>query len=43
MAGSISTLLNTVGWDGVTPIEGNRRALFGGNRNLVRRRPVTCW
>ena len=29
----VGSLLNTVGWDGVTPIERNRCSLFGGNVN----------
>ena len=32
-----STLQNAVGWDGITPIDGNRNALYGGNTNRTRR------
>ncbi len=32
-----ATLQNAVGWDGVTPIRGNRCSLYGGNTNRVRR------
>lgn len=32
-----ATLQNAVGWDGLTPISGNRCALYGGNRNQVER------
>jgi non-lysosomal glucosylceramidase len=32
-----ATLQNAVGWDGVTPIAGNRNPLYGGNVNRVRR------
>ena len=31
------TLQNAVGWDGVTPIAGNRNPLYGGNTNRARR------
>jgi non-lysosomal glucosylceramidase len=34
-----ATLQNAVGWDGVTPIEGARCSLFGGNVNRLERRP----
>ena len=33
------TLQNAVGWDGITPIAGNRNPLYGGNTNRVRRSP----
>ena len=33
------TLQNAVGWDGVTPIAGNRNPLYGGNTNRLRRSP----
>lgn len=33
-----ATLQNAVGWDGVTPIDGNRCSLYGGNVNRVRQR-----
>ena len=33
-----ATMQNAVGWDGVTPIAGNRCATYGGNVNRVRRR-----
>lgn len=33
-----AALQNAVGWDGVTPIAGNRCPLYGGNVNRVRRR-----
>jgi Glycosyl-hydrolase family 116, catalytic region/beta-glucosidase 2, glycosyl-hydrolase family 116 N-term len=36
----VGTLLGTVGWDGVTPIEGNACPLFGGNTATVDRRPT---
>jgi uncharacterized protein (DUF608 family) len=29
---------NAVGWDGLTPIDGNRNPLYGGNTNRVRHR-----
>jgi non-lysosomal glucosylceramidase len=32
-----AALQNAVGWDGVTPILGNRCSLYGGNTNRVRR------
>ena len=32
-----AALQNAVGWDGVTPISGNRCSLYGGNTNRVRR------
>ena len=31
-----ATLQNAVGWDGVTPISGNRSPLYGGNVNRLR-------
>lgn len=31
-----ATLQNAVGWDGITPIEGNRCPLYGGNVNRLR-------
>jgi uncharacterized protein (DUF608 family) len=31
----IASLQNAVGWDGVTPIQGNRCGLYGGNENTV--------
>src|SRR5829696_4791878 len=34
-----ATLQNAVGWDGLTPISGNRTPLYGGNTNRVRRSP----
>jgi uncharacterized protein (DUF608 family) len=34
-----ATLQNAVGWDGLTPISGNRNPLYGGNTNRVRRSP----
>ncbi len=34
-----ATLQNAVGWDGLTPIAGNRCPLYGGNTNRLRRRP----
>jgi non-lysosomal glucosylceramidase len=33
-----AALQNAVGWDGLTPITGNRCPLYGGNANRVRRR-----
>ncbi len=33
-----AALQNAVGWDGVTPIRGNRCSLYGGNVNRVRQR-----
>ncbi len=33
-----AALQNMVGWDGVTPIEGNRCPLYGGNTNRMRQR-----
>lgn len=33
-----AALQNAVGWDGITPIEGNRCSLYGGNTNSIRRR-----
>jgi non-lysosomal glucosylceramidase len=33
----LATLQNTIGWDGVTPIEADRCSLFGGNANRVSR------
>jgi non-lysosomal glucosylceramidase len=33
-----AALQNAIGWDGVTPIEGNRCSLYGGNVNRVRQR-----
>lgn len=33
-----AALQNAVGWDGLTPIAGNRCPLYGGNTNQVRRR-----
>jgi non-lysosomal glucosylceramidase len=33
-----ATLQNAVGWDGITPISGNRCPLYGGNTNRVRQR-----
>ncbi|MBV9229909.1 MAG: hypothetical protein JOZ18_11390 [Chloroflexi bacterium] len=39
IAGCIGAALqNAVGWDGLTPIAGNRCPLYGGNTNQVRRR-----
>lgn len=35
----LASLQNAVGWDGVTPVEGNRCASYGGNVNRVVRRP----
>ncbi|HLZ59306.1 MAG TPA: GH116 family glycosyl-hydrolase [Ktedonosporobacter sp.] len=32
------TLQNAVGWDGVTPIAGNRCSLYGGNVNRLRKK-----
>ncbi|HRA48788.1 MAG TPA: GH116 family glycosyl hydrolase, partial [Thermomicrobiales bacterium] len=32
-----ATLQNAVGWDGITPSQGNRNPLYGGNTNRVRR------
>jgi uncharacterized protein (DUF608 family) len=32
-----ATLQNAVGWDGITPIDGNRNPLYGGNTNRVRK------
>ncbi len=34
-----ATLQNAVGWDGVTPITGNRSPLYGGNVNRLRETP----
>jgi hypothetical protein len=31
----VASLQNSVGWDGVTPIDGNRCPLYGGNENRV--------
>ncbi|GHO42089.1 GH116 family glycosyl-hydrolase [Ktedonospora formicarum] len=33
-----ATLQNAIGWDGLTPISGNRCSLYGGNVNRVHRR-----
>ncbi|MBA2681934.1 MAG: hypothetical protein H0U76_26490 [Ktedonobacteraceae bacterium] len=33
-----ATLQNAVGWDGLTPIQGNHSPLYGGNTNQVHRR-----
>ena len=33
-----ATLQNAVGWDGLTPIDGNRAPQYGGNTNRLRRR-----
>ena len=33
-----AALQNAVGWDGLTPIDGNRCPLYGGNVNQIRRR-----
>jgi non-lysosomal glucosylceramidase len=33
-----ATLQNAVGWDGMTPISGNRCSLYGGNVNRLRQR-----
>ncbi|QBD81583.1 hypothetical protein EPA93_38685 [Ktedonosporobacter rubrisoli] len=33
-----AALQNAVGWDGITPISGNRCHLYGGNSNRVQRR-----
>lgn len=39
----LATLQNTIGWDGVTPIDGDRCSLFGRNINhLVRDRDTTA-
>ncbi len=39
--GLAASLQNAVGWDGITPIAGNRCPLYGGNTNRVRRRAGT--
>ncbi|MBX3030411.1 MAG: hypothetical protein KF809_09645 [Chloroflexi bacterium] len=31
----VASLQNSIGWDGVTPIDGNRCPLYGGNENRV--------
>jgi len=33
-----AALQNAVGWDGISPVSGNRCPLYGGNTNRVRRR-----
>jgi uncharacterized protein (DUF608 family) len=39
----LGTLQNAIGWDGVTPIQASRNALYGGNVNrLVRRSTSTA-
>jgi non-lysosomal glucosylceramidase len=39
VSGSLgATLQNAVGWDGITPVSGNRCPLYGGNTNRLHRR-----
>jgi non-lysosomal glucosylceramidase len=37
-----ASLQNAVGWDGLTPVAGNRCPLYGGNVNQARRRRTYC-